>query len=347
MPPTRGGASKSILAAVLLDTLDYLDKLGVDLLGGLDTADLGDNVLGAVLGHDLGQFLGLLVFLNVLETESHLNGVEEELDGLAVLGKLSSRADKAFLAGQLAQGSTADTLDGVLQMGVANALEDLVDVGLLCVLINAVLGDDEGLGLLESAADFRKDVLVLKSIVDGLLTTVVAVVGSSSVASVDSEELALNVRSQVADPVDAVNLGDANVLKGSLVDDPLKELLQGHIKTSIGVLGRDDTVNGRVGVAGTEVVVLETRLGGVLLDELCEGVGGADGILAGNDVQGSLVVGAELDTLGDDWGDELEDAGTDGAGDDLGGADLLNQVGFVGLGVDGAVICDGVLGGAF
>lgn len=57
-------------------------------------------------------------------------------------------------------------------------------------------------------------------------------------------------------------------------------------------------------------------------------------------------MGALVDALCNDGGDELEDAGADGAGDDVGGADLVNEVLLVRLGVDGAVVCNGVLGGA-
>src|SRR5690606_11420799 len=62
------GAIQSILAAVTLHAQHHLDKLREDLLGRLNAADLADDVLGAIFRHDPGQFLGLVVVLDVLET---------------------------------------------------------------------------------------------------------------------------------------------------------------------------------------------------------------------------------------------------------------------------------------
>jgi hypothetical protein len=92
------------------------------------------------------------------------------------------------------------------------------------------------------------------------------------------------------------------------------------------------------------VVRLETgriRVLGIL-DVAGQRVGGANGVLAGNDVQGRLVVGAAVDALCDDGSDELEDVGADGAGDDVGSADLLNEVFLVSPRVDGPVVGDDV-----
>lgn len=342
---------ESILSAVVLDALDDLDQAGVDLLCCLDAADLGDDVLGSVLGHDGRELLGLVVTLDVLETEGHLDGIEEEVNGHVVLGSFGSRADEALLARQLAQGSTANALDGIFQVGVADALDDLVHVGLLGVLVDAVLGDEQVLGLGQGAAHLGHDLLVLQGVEDGALSAVVAVVGGGGVAGVDGVELALDEGGQVVDPVDALDGGDADVLEGGLVDNPLEELLERDVEAGVGVLGRDDAVNGRVGIAGTEVVRVEASRVGVpgVLDVAGEGVGGSNGVLAGNDMQGSLLVGAvcaAVDALCDDGGDELEDVGADGAGDDVGGADLLDQLLLVGPGVDGAVVCDCALRGA-
>lgn len=95
-------------------------------------------------------------------------------------------------------------------------------------------------------------------------------------------------------------------------------------------------------------MVLETcrvRVPGVL-DVAGQSVGGTDGVLASNNMQGSLVCSA-VDALGDNRGYELEDVRAYGASDDVGGADRLDQLLLVGLGVDGPVVGDCVLGGAF
>lgn len=226
-------------------------------------------------------------------------------------------------------------------MRVADALDDLVHVGQLSLLVDAVLGHEQVLGLGQGAADLGHDLLVLEGVEDGALAAVVAVVGGGGVAGVDGVQLALDKGRQVVDPVDALDGRNANIFKGSLVDDPLEELLQRHVEAGVGVLGGDDAVNGGVCIASAHVVRLETLRVGVsgVLDEAGESVGGSNCVLAGNDVQGVLVCAA-VDALCDDGGDELEDVGADGAGDDVGGADLLDQVLLVGAGVDGAVVCD-------
>jgi len=93
---------------------------------------------------------------------------------------------------------------------------------------------------------------------------------------------------------------------------------------------------------GTLAVGLETVLGSVLrvLDEGGKCVGGTDGVLAGDDGNGLRSFRPLVDALGDHGGDELENVGTHGAGDSVGSGDLLDEIGLVSLGVDGAVICD-------
>lgn len=61
------------------------------------------------------------------------------------------------------------------------------------------------------------------------------------------------------------------------------------------------------------MVIFETMLRCVflVLDVFSQGTGGPDCILAGNDCNGSCIVGSRIDTLCDDWCDELEDVGAD------------------------------------
>jgi len=94
------------------------------------------------------------------------------------------------------------------------------------------------------------------------------------------------------------------------------------------------------------VVVIETVARRVVfvLDVVGEGVCGANGVFTGDDGDGGGVVVAGVDALGNDGGDELENVGADGASDEVAGGDLLDHVGFVGLGVDGSVIRNGGFG---
>lgn len=82
-----------------------------------------------------------------------------------------------------------------------------------------------------------------------------------------------------------------------------------------------------------------------VLDVLGEGVGGANGVFAGNDVQ-RVAIRTAVDGLCEDGGNELENVGADGARGNVGSDELRNQVLLVRLGVDGAVVCDCSVRGA-
>src|SRR5262245_53831755 len=70
------------------------------------TRDLGSSILGGVLLEDLGEFNGLIIALDILEAERHLDGAEEGIDLLAALGKLGSRTNEPLLAGELSERGT-------------------------------------------------------------------------------------------------------------------------------------------------------------------------------------------------------------------------------------------------
>lgn len=74
-------------------------------------ADFCHDVLGSVLGHDLIRLLRLFIFTHILEAETHLNRIEEELDSLILLRQLGGRADQTVVHGELAQRVATDTLD--------------------------------------------------------------------------------------------------------------------------------------------------------------------------------------------------------------------------------------------
>lgn len=62
-------------------------------------------------------------------------------------------------------------------------------------------------------------------------------------------------------------------------------------------------------------------------------------------MQRSLIVGSQIDALGNDGGDELENIRSNRASDNVGSSDLLDELVQVGLGVDGTVVGNGVAGG--
>lgn len=301
----------------------------MDLLRGLDATNLGNNILGTILGHQLRKLLALIVALDILKTECHLGGAKQRGAVLTLLSKFNGRTDEAFLAAELTERRTANTLDSVLQMGVANAADDLGGIFALRILVDAVLADDQVASFLEGLANLGHDGLVLKSIVNGALAAVVSVVGGSSVTSVDSVQLALDEGSELINPVDTINAGD--LLEGSALNNPLVKLLERHIQAGVGILCRDNAVNGRVGEASALVVILQAVGSSIarLLDVLSKGVGRANGVFAGNDRDGGQVVGSLVDTLGDDRGDEFQDIRTDRTRDNISSGNLLDQVGLV------------------
>ena len=72
---------------------------------------------------------------------------------------------------------------------------------------------------------------------------------------------------------------------GCLIHNPFEEGLDLDVETGVGVLKRDDAVDSAVGEAGALVVAGEAFGFGVfrVFDVPCQSVGGADGVLAGDD----------------------------------------------------------------
>lgn len=302
--------------------------------------------LGSRSGVQLLQLLGeigrLLVALDVLEAQGHLYTTKEAFDLLTRLGQEGSRADEALLAAELAQRSTADTLDDILEGRVGDALDNGLDVlGLLLLADVRVLGRDEVSGLLEGVLDDFVQLLVGQDLMNVLEAAVVAVVGGRGVAGVDGEELALDVGLEVVDEVNALDRRRVAVER-LLLDAPLVELLDEDVHASALRLQRHNAVNSRISEAGLRGDVGLGLLGQVLLDEATKSVGGANGVLASNDGKRVGLL-ASLDALGDRLGDELEDVGTDGASDGVGGGDLMDDLLHAVLGVEGAVVVDGEL----
>ena len=159
------------------------------------------------------------------------------------------------------------------------------------------------------------DLLIVQCFINGLLSADMAVVGCCCVACIDGEELPLNVRFQIVDPVDCMDLGMPDVRKRGLLHHPLVEGFDFDVQASIGVLPRHNTVNGRVGEAGTLVDGSQTVLGSILriLDKARKGIGSVDGIFASDDRNG-LGLFAGVYALGNNRSDELENIRTHSAG---------------------------------
>ena len=200
-----------------------------------------------------------------------------------------------------------------------------------------MLLDDQVCRLAEAATDGFVDGRIGHGLMYVFLATVVAVVGCRCMARVDGEELALNVRAEVLDVVHAPDLRTLYAGEGLGLDAPLVKLFDLDVHARVGFLIRYDAVDGAVGEACSLVNVYFSAVVECLDDEALESIGGHDGVLAGDD-DGWVVLLACIQALGDDWGDKFEHPRSDRAGDDIGGADLLDNLAFAVFGVDGAEV---------
>ncbi len=162
---------------------------------------------------------------------------------------------KRSLRDSLRSGARPTRSTTSLEEGVADAADDLGGVGGLLVGGHAVLVGDQAGRLGQGLLDLGADAAVLQGVVDGALLVMEAVVGGGGVARVDRVELALDEGLEVVDPAHAVDGGLAVVGEGRAVDDPLEERLELDVEAGVGVLGRHDAVDGRVGVARAAAMV--------------------------------------------------------------------------------------------
>ena len=185
--------------------------------------------------------------------------------------------------------------------------------------------DNQVCSLAKAAADGFVDGWVGHGLVHVLLAAVVAVVCGGRVARVDGEELAFNVWAEIVDVVYAFDLGLLDAGKGLCLDAPLVELFNLDVHARVRLLVWHDAVDGAVGEAGSLFNVCLCAIVELLGDETFQGVRGHDCVFAGDD-NGWLVLFPAIEALGDDWGDEFEDLGPNSTGDDVSGADLVNDL---------------------
>ena len=335
------GGNQGCLLGLVLD----LGKAGqnslVEWMVLFQASKLRRSRFGRLLFQDLGQFDTLVVAIDILEPQGLFDSTKQRVDLVATFSELGGGSNKAFLAPKLAERSTSNTFDNVFQGGVRETGNDSIHVFLLFLPGNVVLFDDESGSFRKNVQDNTTDSLISHGLVDGFLSRVVSIVGSSSVTGVDSVELALDVWLKVVDPVDSLDIRVAKLAEWSLLDGPFIELLDLDVQTGIGILCRDNSIDGGVGKASTGGKGLDAGGVSVVLDETVEGVGSANGILAGNNGNWCLG-GAGVDALGDGRGDELEDSGANGAGNDIGSRDFVNNIVHMSLRIESTVIGDGL-----
>lgn len=329
------------LLRALLHLLDQLEHRCVQRVISLQSGELGRGIRRGRPLEDLGQLSTLIVTGNVLESESHLNRTQQGVKFLTTLCQLRGRSDETLHARQLTHGSTADTLDLVLEVRVGNTANNRVDVILLLLLRDAMLGDNQSSSLVENIVDDTTNVLIRKRIRNHLLAVVVSVVSDGCVTRVDGVELAFDVGLEVVHPVNSGDVRVADRAKGFLFDDPLVELFDADIETAVSRLVGNNTVNSGISELSTFIERLQTRVIGVFFDEAVQCIGSTNGVLASNHSH-RLGGGTSINTLGNDGSDELENVRADSAGDNVGRGNLLDNITLVGLGIDGTVVGDGL-----
>lgn len=289
---------------------------------------------------DVCQLNRLLITFDILKHERLFDGIKQTLHLVASLRQLGGRADKAFLARQFPQWRTADTVDEIFQSWVAEAAHDLFNVSILLLFRDAVLLYDEHGCLAQDVAHDVVDLLVYHRFVDVLLTALLAVVGGGSVTRIDGEELTLDKGFEVIHKVNSLDFRVADAMEGRFLDAPFVELFDLDVEACVGVLVRDDAVDGAIGEASFGVDVGLGFFTELVKNEPLQRVGGIDGIFACDD--GDWVIQlAVLNGLGDNGCDELENIRADGASDDVGSGNLFDYLALLVLGIDGAVVVDG------
>ena len=200
-------------------------------------------------------------------------------------------------------------------MGVGDALDDLGDVVFLFGNGDAVLVHDQMTGFRQGGVNDLFNLVVLEGVVDHFFATRVTVVRGCGVACVHRVQFSLDVRGQIVDPVYPLDVWVREAGEGGFFDDPFEKGFDLDVEAGIGGLVGDDAVNGAVGETHAGGEVREAGGLGVFFfaDEVCQGGSGADGVFAGDYGEGG-VDGTDVDSFGDDGGDEAEDVGADGAG---------------------------------
>ena len=114
--------------------------------------------------------------------------------------------NQSLLTTQLAEWLSGNSVNLVHESWVGETSNDFVDIFLLLLWADSMLGDDQMGSLLEDGADFVMDGLVFDGFVDPLLASQMCEIGGSGMASVDGKELTLNVRLEVFNVVDGRDL---------------------------------------------------------------------------------------------------------------------------------------------
>ena len=177
---------------------------------------------------------------------------------------------------------TRSTVSG--RYGLANLLQDLVDVGLLRLGCELVLVDQQLLGLGQHPLDLGPDHVVGQGIAEFADPSDEAVVRGGGVTGVDGEQLSLDVRSEIVDP-GGVRNGRLVAAERWPLDRPFEVALDRDVESlAVGGLRRarsdrprcwrrSPCCSGRAHSASS---------GDQRADELEQHIGGVDGVLAGH-----------------------------------------------------------------
>ena len=280
----------------------------------------------------------------VVEAQRGGDRAEQRLGDDPALGQLRRGTDEAFVPAELPQRRPPHPVHGVRKVRVGEPAEDLLHVGFLLLAVEAVLGHQQFLGLVEDGPHIGGDVLVRHGLGNLGQPGLEPEVRGRGVPGVHGEELPLDVGRQVIHEGRPRNDRLLARERGA-VDDPLVERLHRDVQALPGLLVGHDPVHRRVGEHGGVVQGAGGRipLGG---DFGLQDVGRVDRVLARHHLQRRQPRRPGRDPLGDHGRHELEDVRAHGGGDDVRRRDFRDDVGFLGAGVQRAEVVHGPHGGA-
>ncbi len=298
---------------------------------------LGDRDVARLPGEEGLQALGLVVVGRV-EAQRGTHGAQQRVRADPALGELGGGTDETLVAAQLPQRGAPHAVHRVRELRVGEATQDLPDVRLLLLGREAVLRDEERLGLGEDRLDLGPDLGVGHRVRDLVLARCPPEVGCRGVARVDGEELPLDVRTERVDPRHPRDCRDG-VAERAALDGPLEVGLDADVEAASGRLCRDNAVHRRVGEDRLRVhgILAETLSAGrgphLGLEDVC----GVDRVLARHDSERGTAYRPRGEASGDHRGHELEDVRAHGGRHDVGSRDALDELGLLRRGVDRVV----------
>jgi len=161
-----------------------------------DASKLRDGLLDPILLDHFLYLHGFFIF-GVIEEEGGGDADEEMVPLQVESTRHIDRADQTIVLLELAHGGTPHTDDFVLQLGIREPVEDLVDVLLMFGGVKIVFANESVPGLLHGCLDHGTELGIVHAFDDGGVALQAASIGEERVPRVESEEFAFDVGLEV------------------------------------------------------------------------------------------------------------------------------------------------------